>query len=94
MQRFREHSLTCGGGGGGGGGRLGEQPDNNRLEPPSANRIREPAIVPGLPIATVTGTIQQHGVKRHADEGGQKHRVGKGRLGNVLIYRDWVKNGS
>jgi len=72
MQRFREHSLTCGGA----SGRM-EQPDH-RLEP--VNRIQEPSVIlSGLPIATVTGTIQHGGVKRHADEGGQKQRVGKGR---------------
>ena len=43
---------------------------------------------PGLPSASVTGTVQHAGMKRHADEGGQRHRVGKGRTGmqiNVIV---------
>ena len=74
MQRFREHSLTCGGG----SGRLGEPDD--RLEP-LVRPIREHPVVSGPPTASVTGTIQHAGMKRHADEGGQRHRVGKGRTG-------------
>ena len=69
MQRFREHSLTCGGG-------------SSRLDP--LNRIREPAIASGLPIATATGTIQHAGVKRHVDEDGQRQRVVKGMVWSIF----------
>ena len=71
MQRFREHSLTCGGG-------------SSRLDP--LNRIREPAIASGLPIATVTGTIQHAGVKRHVDEDGQRQRVVKGMVWSIFNF--------
>ena len=83
MQRFREHSLTCGGG----SGRLGE-PDE-RLEPPPVHPIREHPVVSGPPTASVTGTIQHAGMKRHADEGGQRQRVGKGRTGMLIAFLDF-----
>ena len=64
------------------------EPDD-RLEPSPVHPIGEHPVVSGPPTASVTGTIQHAGMKRHADEGGQRHRVGKGRTGMLIAFLDF-----
>ena len=59
------------------------------MEPPPVHPIRDHPIVSGLPPASVTGTVQHAGMKRHADEGGQRQRVGKGRTGMLIAFLDY-----
>ena len=77
MQRFREHSLTCGGA----ANRL-ESEVVNRLDP--VNRPQEPVPVAGV-RPSAPGPIQQQGIKRHADEGGQRNHARKGRSGSGTV---------
>ena len=54
----------------------------NQSDP--VNRPQEPVPVAGF-RPSAPGPIQQQGIKRHVDEGGQRHHARKGRSGSGTV---------